>query len=201
MGAKRWDRLHNTIYVISPLAVIHYLLSPDIYPEQYLMSGILFWLLVWRVLNRRGQGTNPMALLLLAVASGLFTAVIEAGWIWAYQDYSFSEIYNVYFTLALGVPTPWKILILGLLIALGCAGRQALRPKAARLQVRKKGAHLVSATAKGGRDPAGGASWGHGRDRHRKCFLLRHLSSRGAKAAAGLRSRSPFYASYFPAQK
>jgi sulfoxide reductase heme-binding subunit YedZ len=101
MGAKGWDRLHNTIYVISPLAVIHYLLLPDIYPEQYLMSGILFWLLAWRVLNRRGQGTNSMALALLAVASGLFTAVIEAGWIWAYQDYSFSEIYNVYFTLTL----------------------------------------------------------------------------------------------------
>jgi sulfoxide reductase heme-binding subunit YedZ len=139
MGAKGWDRLHNTIYVISLLAVIHYLLSPDIYPEQYLMSGILFWLLVWRMLNRRGQGTNPMALVLLAVASGLFTAVIEASWIWAYQDYSFLEIYNVYFTLALGVPTPWKILILGLLIALGCAGRQALRPMAARLQDRKNG--------------------------------------------------------------
>jgi len=49
MGAKGWQRLHNTIYVIAGLAVIHYLLSPDIYPEQFLMSGIFFWLVGWRI--------------------------------------------------------------------------------------------------------------------------------------------------------
>src|SRR5229473_4850398 len=57
MGAKGWQRLHNAIYVFTALALIHYLLSPDAYPEQYLMSGMFFWLMVWRVLNRRGQGT------------------------------------------------------------------------------------------------------------------------------------------------
>jgi sulfoxide reductase heme-binding subunit YedZ len=40
MGARNWQRLHNAIYVIGALAIIHYLLSPDIYLEQYLMSGI-----------------------------------------------------------------------------------------------------------------------------------------------------------------
>jgi DMSO/TMAO reductase YedYZ heme-binding membrane subunit len=62
MGAKGWQRLHNTIYVIAGLAVIHYLLSPDIYPEQFLMSGIFFWLVGWRMLNRRGLGANAGAL-------------------------------------------------------------------------------------------------------------------------------------------
>jgi methionine sulfoxide reductase heme-binding subunit len=38
MGAKGWKRLHNTIYVIAALALVHYLLSPDIYPEQFLLS-------------------------------------------------------------------------------------------------------------------------------------------------------------------
>ena len=42
MGAKGWQRLHNTVYVFAALALIHYLLSPDIYPEQYLMSGMFF---------------------------------------------------------------------------------------------------------------------------------------------------------------
>src|SRR5262245_60921101 len=32
MGAQGWQRLHNTIYLIAALAVVHYLLSPDIYP-------------------------------------------------------------------------------------------------------------------------------------------------------------------------
>jgi sulfoxide reductase heme-binding subunit YedZ len=64
MGASNWQRLHNAIYVIGALATIHYLLSPDIYPEQYLMSGIFCWLLLWRVLNGRGLGTNAGALAL-----------------------------------------------------------------------------------------------------------------------------------------
>src|ERR1700719_3984085 len=98
MGAQGWQRLHNAVYVISALALIHYLLSPDIYPEQYLMSGIFFWLMGWRVLNRRDQGTNAVALALLAVASCLFTALLEAGWIWAYHGYEMSEILGVYFT-------------------------------------------------------------------------------------------------------
>jgi methionine sulfoxide reductase heme-binding subunit len=50
MGAKGWQRLHNAIYVIAALALIHHLLTPDAYPEQCLMSGIFFWLMVWRIL-------------------------------------------------------------------------------------------------------------------------------------------------------
>ena len=137
MGAKGWQRLHNTIYVISGLAVIHYLLSPDIYPEQYLMSGIFFWLIGWRVLNQRARGANPLALALLAAAACIFTALLQIGWIWTYQDYEPSEILSIYFTLALGIPPMWKILGLGILIALGAAGRQALRLKPASFDARK----------------------------------------------------------------
>jgi methionine sulfoxide reductase heme-binding subunit len=139
MGAKGWQRLHNAIYVISALALIHYLLSPDIYPEQYLMSGIFFWLMVWRVLNRRGQGTNAGALALLAVASCLFTALLEAGWIWAYHGYEMSEILGVYFTLALGIPAALQVLALGLLIAVAVFTQQALRFGAAGFDARKIG--------------------------------------------------------------
>jgi methionine sulfoxide reductase heme-binding subunit len=132
MGAKGWQRLHNAVYAIAALALIHYLLSPDIYPEQYLMSGLFFWLMGWRLLNQRGQGTNPVALALLAVAACLFTAVLEFSWIWAYQDYQPSEILDLYFTLTLGIPPMWKILVLGLLIALAPAATSAprLRPPA-----------------------------------------------------------------------
>jgi methionine sulfoxide reductase heme-binding subunit len=139
MGAKGWQRLHNAIYVISALALIHYLLSPDIYPEQYLMSGIFFWLMVWRVLNRRGQGANAGVLALLAVASCLFTALLEAGWIWAYHGYEMSEILGVYFTLALGIPAALQVLALGLLIAVAVFTQQALRFGAAGFDARKIG--------------------------------------------------------------
>src|SRR6266850_1071498 len=48
MGAEGWNRLHNTVYVVTALALVHYLLSPGIFPEQYLTSGIFLWLMVWR---------------------------------------------------------------------------------------------------------------------------------------------------------
>jgi methionine sulfoxide reductase heme-binding subunit len=130
MGAKGWQRLHNTIYVFAALALIHYLLSPDIYPEQYLLSGMFFWLLVWRVLNHRGHGTDVRALAMLAVASGLFTAFLEAGWILAYHGYAASGTLGNNFTLDLGISPAWQILAVGLLIAFAVFIRQALRLKA-----------------------------------------------------------------------
>jgi len=137
MGAKGWNRLHNTIYVCAALALIHYLLSPEIYPEQYLMSGMFFWLMVWRVLNRRGHGTDAKALVMLAVASCLFTGLLEAFWIWAYHGYAPSGTFRNNFSLVLGIPPAWKILALGLLIALAAAIRQAPRLTAASLDPRK----------------------------------------------------------------
>jgi sulfoxide reductase heme-binding subunit YedZ len=89
------------------------------------MSGMFFWLMAWRALNHRGQGANAGALAMLAVASSLFTALFEAGSIWAFHGYKPSEIVSVYFTLALGIPPAWKMLALGLLIALAAASRLA----------------------------------------------------------------------------
>jgi methionine sulfoxide reductase heme-binding subunit len=125
MGGKGWQQLHNAVYVIATLALVHYLLSPDIYPEQYLMSGMFFWLIVWRVLNHRGQGTDVSALAVLAVASCLFTALFEAGWIWAYHGFGPSGTLGNNFSLVLGISPAWKVLMLGLLIALAnrCASR------------------------------------------------------------------------------
>jgi len=115
--AKGWQTLHNMIYVICGLALIHYLLSPDIYPEQYLTSGIFFWLLGWRLLNRRALGTDARALMVLAVASCLFTALLEILWLWAYQDIPPFETLANNFNLDLGLSPAWKVLVLGLLVA------------------------------------------------------------------------------------
>src|SRR5215510_6426526 len=74
MGAKGWRRLHSAVYVTTALAILHYLLSPGLFPDQFLLSGAFFWLMTWRVLERHGRGANAGALALLAVASCLFTA-------------------------------------------------------------------------------------------------------------------------------
>jgi len=125
MGAKGWQRLHNAVYVASGLAIVHYLLSPGIFPDQYLMSGMFFWLMAWRVLNRRGQGRDVRALAILAVVSCLFTALFEAAWIWVYHGYKPIETLADNFTMVLGVPPPWTVLVLGLLFAVASSIRKA----------------------------------------------------------------------------
>jgi sulfoxide reductase heme-binding subunit YedZ len=117
MGADAWNRLHNTVYVLTALALLHYLLSPAAYPEQYLMSGMFLWLMVWRALDRRGHGTDARALALLAVASCLFTALFEAGWIWAYHHYGPVGTLRNNFNPDLGISAAWQMLALGLLVA------------------------------------------------------------------------------------
>jgi methionine sulfoxide reductase heme-binding subunit len=139
MGAKGWKRLHNTVYAVTALALLHYLLSPDIYPEQFLTSGMFFWLMGWRVLNARGRGTGVTALAVLAVASGLFTALLEAGWVWAYHGYEPLGTLRNDFSLDLGIPPAWQVLALGLLAAAAAFVRQVFRPRAAGLDARKIG--------------------------------------------------------------
>lgn len=139
MGVKGWNRLHNTVYVVTALALVHYLLSPGIYSEQYLMSGMFFWLMVWRALNLRGRGTDARMLAAVAVASALFTALLEAGWIWAYHGFEPAGTLASNFTLDLGLSPAWKILLLGFVIALAAASRQALRLRGAGIGARKTG--------------------------------------------------------------
>ncbi len=139
MGAKGWKQLHNTVYVFTALALLHYLLSPAAYPEQYLMSGMFLWLMVWRVLNRRGRGTDARALAVLAVASCLFTVFFEAGWLWAYHGYEPLRTLGNNFSLDLGIPPAWQILALGLLVAVAAFIQQALRLRAAGFDARKIG--------------------------------------------------------------
>src|SRR5262252_43796 len=127
MGPRGWQQLHNAIYVVTALALLHYLLSPGLFPDQFLMSGIFFWLMVWRVLDRRRQGRDSGALALLAVGSCVFTAAFELGWIWAFRGYALSEILSIYFTPILGIPPPWTILVLGLVIAVAAFTQRTLR--------------------------------------------------------------------------
>lgn len=138
MGTKSWQRLHNAIYAIAALALLHVLVSRGTYPEQYLLSGMFFWLMTWRVLDRHGHGTDAKALAILAVVSCLFTALLEVAWIWARRGYAPSETLGNNFTLVYGIPPAWQILGLGLLTALAAAW-QALRPAPARFDMRKVG--------------------------------------------------------------
>ena len=142
MGAKNWQRLHTTNYVISGLAILHVMLARGTYTEQYMLTGIFFWLMVWRVLARYGLGANAKTLALLAVASCLVAAFLEAGFLWSRRGFDVLETLGYNFSLAIldvAYPPAWQVLALGLLVALGAAGREALRLKAPIPEARQAG--------------------------------------------------------------
>ncbi len=148
MGTRNWQRLHNTNYVISALAILHVALARGTYPEQYLLSGIFVWLMAWRMLARYRLGADARALALLAVASSLFTALLEAGFLWSRRGYDpLDTLYNNFnpAMLEVGIPAAWQVLGLGLLFALGAfavaatAGREAVRVKTASLAAGQAG--------------------------------------------------------------
>ena len=142
MGARNWQRLHTTNYVISALAILHVVLARGTYTEQYVLTGIFFWLMAWRVLAGFGLGASIKALLILAMASCLVSAFLEAGFLWSRRGFEVPETLGYNFSLAIleiGYPPAWQVLALGLLVALGAAGREAFRLKAARLEAGQAG--------------------------------------------------------------
>jgi sulfoxide reductase heme-binding subunit YedZ len=142
MGAKNWQRLHNANYLISGLAILHVVLARGTYTEQYVLTAVFFWLMVWRVLARYRLGANVKALTLLAVVSCLVAAFLEAGFYWSRRGFEVAGTlgYNLSLDiLEVGYPPAWQVLALGLVAALGAAGREAFRIKAARLEARQAG--------------------------------------------------------------
>jgi sulfoxide reductase heme-binding subunit YedZ len=142
MGAKNWQRLHSTNYVISTLAILHVLLARGTYTEQYVLTGIFFWLIAWRVLARFGLGANIRTLLILAMASCLVSAFLEAGFLWSRRGFEVLATLGYNFSLAMleaDYPPAWQVLALGLLVALAAAGREAFRLKAPRLEAGQAG--------------------------------------------------------------
>src|SRR5258708_32173766 len=101
MGAKNWQRLHTTNYVISGLAILHVMLARGTYAEQYILTAIFFWLMAWRVLARYGLGANGKALAMLAVASCLCAALLEAGFLWSRRGFDVLETLGYHSTLAI----------------------------------------------------------------------------------------------------
>jgi sulfoxide reductase heme-binding subunit YedZ len=142
MGMRNWQWLHTTNYVISALAILHVVLARGTYAEQYILTALFFWLMVWRVLARCGLGISATALTLLAVASCLVTAFLEAGFLWSRRGFDVWESLGYNFSLSIldvAYPPAWQVLALGLLVSLGAVGCEALRLKAPSLRTPQAG--------------------------------------------------------------
>lgn len=131
MGTRNWQRLHTTNYAISALAILHVVLARGTYAEQYMLAGVFFWLMAWRVLARWRLGADAGALFMLAVASCLFAALLEAGFLWGRRSFDVVKTLGYNFSavvLDFYYPPAWQVLAFGLVVTVAAIGhRTALR--------------------------------------------------------------------------
>lgn len=81
LGSARWQRLHNLVYLITALALLHFALQSKIDVTQpALMNGLFALLLVYRGLNRLKIVPTTPVLVAAALATGLVTALCETAW-------------------------------------------------------------------------------------------------------------------------
>lgn len=81
MGARRWQSLHNLVYPVMLLALLHFALQSKIDVTQpVLMSGLFGLLMVYRLLDRFKVALTPSVLVAAALATGLATALCETAW-------------------------------------------------------------------------------------------------------------------------
>lgn len=116
---RRWKALHGLVYGAAVLAVLHFLLSPgSVQGLPFLMAGLLFWLLGWRVLEQRHLGTQPMALTLLGLGAVLVAALLQPAWLATVQAErspqpplaALLDNFNADIWAYLGIPPMWILL-------------------------------------------------------------------------------------------
>lgn len=134
---KNWQRLHNLVYPIAMLALLHFALQSKIdVTEPVLMSGLFLLLMLYRGLYRWKLPVSVPLLAGLALLAGLLTAGLEAGWYAATSGVSAWLVFQAnadiltYQDYASIRPAHW-VALAGLVVALshGLRARNARPPR------------------------------------------------------------------------
>jgi methionine sulfoxide reductase heme-binding subunit len=144
MGPRRWRRLHQLVYLIGVLAVIHFCFqSKLVLWEPTIMAGLLFWLLAYRLAAWLAGKRNGLPLAWVGglwLGAALVTALGEA----AYFRLAFgappTAVLETNFSLAIGVRPAVVVLAIGAAVTAAGALRGAARrsPYATPLSAKSK---------------------------------------------------------------
>jgi sulfoxide reductase heme-binding subunit YedZ len=112
---RRWKRLHRLIFLITILGMLHaFIQAKSDVSQESLLTGILLWLLFWRLVPARLQ-SNLLALAALTVAAFLATVGVEYAWYALATNLPASRVAAANFDLTFGPrPAAWA--------AIGMAG-------------------------------------------------------------------------------
>jgi sulfoxide reductase heme-binding subunit YedZ len=119
LGGLRWRRLHQAIYAIALLALIHYFqqTKADVTVPTF-AAGLLTWLLSYRLLAwwRDANELSPLHLLGLAVAVSVLTFAGEAIGIGITFGVSPLRVLDSVFDFDAGIRPGWQVLAAGLAV-------------------------------------------------------------------------------------
>lgn len=128
LGARRWRRLHGLIYPASLLMLIHFFMQSKLdVSEPWIMTGLFFWLMAWRVVVRQGLADGRLAdwwPLCLALLAALVTACGEALYYWFQTGVAPGRVLLAHFMLTPGLRPAWYVLAICLATALAAALRR-----------------------------------------------------------------------------
>ena len=119
LGGMRWRRLHQIVYGIALLALIHYFqqTKADVTVPTFAAS-LFLWLFAYRLVAWwRGSGElSTLTLLLMSIAVSLLTFLGEAVGIGIAFHVSPMRVFDVAFDFSAGMRPGWQVLAAGLVV-------------------------------------------------------------------------------------
>jgi methionine sulfoxide reductase heme-binding subunit len=125
---RRWQKLHNLVYGIGVLAIIHFFMQSkaDVW-EPLWMAGLFVWLMGWRMLDRwapRGRGVPLWQVALLGIAATIVTGLGEAVYYALFAGAPLGRLIAANWMTDIGVRPSWVVLsVTGLITAAAALGR------------------------------------------------------------------------------
>ena len=135
LGGMRWRRLHQAIYAIALLALIHYFqqTKADVTVPTF-AAGLFLWLIAYRVLAWwQGSGElSTLSLFVLAIAVSVATFLGEAIGIAIAFHVSPMRVLGTIFDFDAGIRPGWQVLAAGLAVTAVDAVMSRWKPRTAR---------------------------------------------------------------------
>ena len=127
LGGKTWRRLHQTIYAVTVLGIIHFYMQAkaDVWEPMW-MTGLFVWLMAYRVVQWRRKRRAPLSVLWLiglGIFATAFTAVGEAIYFWIATGVDPMMVLGANLSTFAGVRPAWVVLGASLIVV--CIGAVA----------------------------------------------------------------------------
>jgi methionine sulfoxide reductase heme-binding subunit len=134
LGSLRWNRLHNLVYAIAILVLVHFALQSKLDVSQpMLMTGFFLWLMGYRALRRTRSAVGFLPLFLLSLTAAVGTALVEAGWYATMTGVMADRVLWANLAFEYSIRPAWWVLLAGLaMVAVHTIRHDAGRGRATR---------------------------------------------------------------------